>query len=372
MLASAKKFLANAALTLVTLAVTFALCEVAVRALYKDQTVLFPRYHTDYRYGRYTIRGIRPHADYWMTSVDGSWRLVANAKGFRATREYSYAKPANVLRVLALGDSHTQGYEVRQEFTFSAVLERYLVRHGTAAEAMNSGVSGFSTAEELVLLENEGIKYAPDAVVLGFYGNDFEDNVRAGLFGLDAEGRLTEKKHEHIPGVRVQNLVYAVPMVQWLSENSYFYSLLFNNVWEYFKARLPSAAPEAAAERAVATSDPTSEYQIKLAAALIERMHRFCVERGVRFIVVDIPRPSARYRYNRSTPPELLERLSAAGIEVITSQSLVEDFAGVAELHLPHGHRHISELTHLRIGAEVGRRLLAPPPGRSAPAVERH
>ena len=34
--------------------------EVAVRALLKDQTVMFPRYHTDYRYGQYTLRGIRP------------------------------------------------------------------------------------------------------------------------------------------------------------------------------------------------------------------------------------------------------------------------------------------------------------------------
>lgn len=368
-----KGILANVALFLGALGITFALGEVAVRVLYKEKTVLFPRYHTDYRYGPYTIRGIRPHADYWMTSVDGSWRVVTNSRGFRSDREFAYPKPAGRTRVLVLGDSHTQGYEVRQEFTFSEVLQRVLAGRGQPAEAMNAGVSGFSTAEQLVFLENEGAKYAPDAVVLGFYANDFEDNLKAGLFGLDAQGRLKELKYEHIPGVRAQNFIYALPATRWLSENSYFYSLLFNNVWEYFKAKLASSVPASAdqpqvagradAEYAVSTSESYTPYQIELAAALIERMHRFCAERGARFIVVDIPRPSVRYRYNRSAPPELVARLEAAGIELISSQSLVDAFAGAAELHLPHGNRHISEFTHVLIGTEVARRLLAPPPG---------
>ena len=29
--------------------------------------------------------------------------------------------------------------------------------------------------------------------------------------------------------------IYSIPSVKWLSENSYFYSLLFNNTWNYFK-----------------------------------------------------------------------------------------------------------------------------------------
>ena len=67
-----------------------------------------------------------------------------------------------------MGVSNTQGFEVRQEHTFSAVSERYLRREGTSAEVINAGVSGFSTAEALVLLENEGINDKPDVVVLGF------------------------------------------------------------------------------------------------------------------------------------------------------------------------------------------------------------
>jgi len=367
-----KRFFANAALTFFALALALGAGEFAVRLLYKDSTVLFPRYHTDYQYGRYLIRGIRPNSEFWMTSVDGSWRFTTNSRGFRNTQDFSYEKTPNTSRVLSLGDSHTQGYEVRQDFTYSAVLERYLATHkGGKAEVINTGVSGFSTAEALVLLENEGFKYRPDAVVLGFFANDFEDNLKAGLFGLDDQNRLVERSFEHIPGVRLQNLIYGLPPVRWLGENSYFYSLLFNRVWDFFKARLASLAaretaksePGATAtspgpEYAVPTQSTFTPYQIALAAALIERMHKFCVDKGIRFFVVDIPMGAGRYRYKTSMPPELVARLVAARIEHIESRQLLGDLDGTVETNVPHGHNHISEFTHTMIGIEVGKRLM--------------
>jgi lysophospholipase L1-like esterase len=366
MSALAKKILANLALMLGALACALAVGEIAVRLRYKNETVLFPRYHTDYRYGRYTIRGIRAGAEFWHSSVDGSWRFVTNSKGFRNAKEISYAKPANTFRVLSLGDSHTQGFEVHQDNTFSAVLERFLTHRNLPAEVINAGVSGFSNAEELAFLENEGIKYRPDAVVLGFFANDFEDNLKAGLFSLDSNGQLREESYAHVPGVGIQNIIYAIAPIRWLSENSYFYSLLFNRVWDYSKSRLAqrageSRSPSAAAENAeyaIPTVRIRSTYDIALAAALIERMHRVCKERGIRFIVVDIPVRPARRRFTSSLPPQLVERLSASGIELVGSQKLFQDLDGAVDLHVPHGHNHLSELGHALIGVEIGRRLL--------------
>ena len=366
-----KKALANFALVILAFCLASGIGEGVVRFLYKDKTVLFPRYHTDYQYGRYRIRGVRPNMEYWMTSVDGTWKFVTNSRGFRNTKDFSYTKPANTLRILSLGDSHTEGYEVRQDQTFSAVLERYLNSRGKTAEVIDAGVSGFSTAEELVFLENEGIKYQPDVVVLGFFANDFEDNLKAGLFGLDPNGRLTAEKYEHIPGVRIQNLIYSFPPVRWLSENSYFYSLLFNKVWEFFKVRLAASAEKQAAARdnaastasktfeyAVPTSATFSKYEIDLAAALIGRMQRFCEKRGVRFIVVDIPRSLGHYRYKSSLPRALVESLVADRIEYLSSTDLLQKYDGAAEFHVPHGDHHISAFTHTLIGTEIGRRLM--------------
>jgi len=261
------------------------------------------------------------------------------------------------LRVLSLGDSHTQGYEVHQDATFSAVLERYLRSHGTRAEVLNAGVSGFSTAEELAFLENEGYKYQPDVVVLAFYANDFEDNLKADLFGLDKAGGLVEHKHEHIPGVRIQNVIYSIPGVKWLSENSYFYSLLLNNVWEYFKARLTRNA--LATEYAVAT-ESASKHEVDLAVALIERMQRFCHNHGIRLIVVDIPAQGKPYHFADSLPPAAQQALKAEQIEYVSSHALFADYDGAVALHVPHGHQHITELTHAAIGVELGRLIARP------------
>ena len=349
-----KKLLPNLLLVLATLAITGAFGELVVRLAFKQQTVLFPRYHTDYKYGDYTIRGIRPNSDFWHTSVDGSWHFVTNDRGLRDKRNFAYEKPPGVLRVLALGDSHTQGYEVRQEATYSAVLERYLVAHSVQAQVLNAGVSGFGTAEELAYLIGEGYKYKPDVVVVGFYANDFDDNLKSGLFGLDDRGRVVDKAKSHLPGVKIQNVIYAIPGVRWLSENSYFYSIAFNGVWAFFKSRLEKSARF---ESAIGSASGHSQQDVELTVGLLERMNRFCKERNVRMIVVDIPTMPAQYHFESSVPDRMRQQLADAGIELIDSHALLDNLDGAAEFHVPHGHNHISELTHSLIGVRLGERI---------------
>jgi hypothetical protein len=360
-----RRLLAKLLLALVSLAVAGVAGELMVRAVLKQDTVLFPRYHTDYHYGEYTLRGIRPHSVFWHTSGDGSWRFVTNNRGLRDVRDFDYQKPPGALRVLALGDSHTQGYEVRQEATFSAVLERYLQAHRLKTQVLNAGVSGFSTAEELAYLTSEGYRYQPDVVVLGFYANDFDDNLKAGLFALDDTGRLVPKSYTHIPGVRIQNIIYALPGVRWLSENSYLYSLAFNGAWEFFKAKLRQ---DAQFEMAVGSAMGRSKSEVDLAVALIESVSRFCVDHGIRLIVVDIPSATDNpYHFDSSVPDTMREQLAAAHIELLDSRVLLANFEDATELHRLHGHAHISELTHALIGVELGKRIAPHPNGQGAP-----
>jgi hypothetical protein len=366
--------LANGALMLVFLCAALALGEAVVRLLFKhkEHALLFPRYHTDYRYGEYRLRGIRPSAEFWHTSVDGSWRFRTNSQGFRNERDVAYTKVSGTVRILAIGDSNTQGYEVRQEYTFSAVAERYFHYRGLRAEVLNAGVSGYGTAEALAFLENEGYKYHPDVVVLGFFANDFEDNLRAGLFELDSSGTLVPRKYEYLPGVSIQNLIYRIPGVRWLSENSYFYSLAFNGVWMYFKNRAAelaklsherhapaggaSHAPASTFEYAVPKKVSLSEYDVALAVALIDRMQRFCRAHGIRLLVADIP-DARGMRAVPSMPPALATRLQALGVEIVSGSVLLEPYDGTAETHVPHGDHHISEFTHTLLGVAIARRV---------------
>lgn len=205
----------NLVLVLASMLVTCLIAEFALRMMMPG-ILLFPRFHAAAHYGDYTLRDTLPNAHFTHTSVDGSWDYVINAQGFRDRVNYAYAKPAGTLRVLALGDSHTMGYEVRQDATFSEVVKRRLAAQWGAVEVLNTGVSGYGTAEELAFLENEGLRYDPDVVVLAFFRNDFEDNLKAGLFRLDGDKLIAVKK-EHLPGVRTLSLVNAIPGVPWLS-----------------------------------------------------------------------------------------------------------------------------------------------------------
>ncbi len=258
-----RRVAATLLLMVVALGCSFGMAEIVVRVLMADTTVLFPRYHTDYHYGDYHLRGIRPNEKFLHTSIDGQWEFVTNSAGFRNNRDFAYDKAPGRARGAALGDSHTQGHEVRQDATYTEVLHRYLSVGKRNAEVLNAGVSGFGTAEELAFVENEGYRYHPDVVVLRVLCNDYEDNLKSGLFELDAQGELVERKREHIPGVKIQNFIYAIPGVKWLGEHSYFYSLLFNTVWNYFKYSLTTTSVKRRASRPSSQCRPRSVIRIR-------------------------------------------------------------------------------------------------------------
>jgi len=362
------RLLANLALLAVITALSCAGGEATVRWLYADSVVLFPRYHTGARYGEYQLRRLRPDTTFVHRSVDGLWEFRINGQGFRDTREYAYTKSPDAVRVLVLGDSHTQGFESRQESTYAEVIERTLERAGLAAEVMNTGVSGFSTAEELAFLEAEGFRYEPDVVVLGFFANDLEDNLKAGLYALEGD-QLVVRSREHVPGVRVLDALNALPPLRWASEHSYLYSLLLNTAWDRAKAALLSnAEAELATEFAVPTQS-VSSYAEGLAVKLVERMHELCRRHGAVLVFLDLPVEDGQDGFRSSLPPHLEASLRAASDAFVSSEDALGRYRGLVEFHVPHGQRHISEFTHLMLGmraAEEILRLREPPLGATA------
>ncbi len=183
-------------IVLISTIIALLIAEAVIYSLYKDRIVLFPRYVTDVQYNDFHIRRNVPNAHYWHKSVDGEWEFTINSRGFRDLREFKYSKSPDVVRVLVLGDSFTVGYEVRQDQTYASILEGYLRKNGLNAEVINAGMSGNSNAEELVFLEQEGVKYEPDVVILGFFLNDLMDNIRANMYRLGDDNHLVLHKKE--------------------------------------------------------------------------------------------------------------------------------------------------------------------------------
>ena len=97
----------------------------------------------------------------------------SNSKGIRGSREFAYEKPARVTRIVVLGDSFTFGEEVGDDETYSHYLQALLPN----TEVLNLGVHGYGHDQMLIYLEEEGLKYRPDIVILGFMPDDMERNV---------------------------------------------------------------------------------------------------------------------------------------------------------------------------------------------------
>ena len=350
------RWLANVSVALASTLLSLVIAEVATRLILGNSIVLFPRYFVAAGYDGVTLRRLIPNSTFWHTSVDGSWEFRTNARGFRDDEDYKYEKTAGQRRILVLGDSHTQGYEVHQSSTFAKVLERRLRQKGLDAQVLNAGISGFGTAEELMFLEHEGMKYHPDMVVVALFENDFDDNVKSDLYRLK-DGTLAVNKTRHTPGVEPIALMNAVPGASWLSQNSYLFSLLINTAWETAKKALSIAGrKQLTTEYAIRRSE-IGKYERELVVALIERMKAVTHAAGIPLVVVEIPSidPSGRMAWLPSVPDDLVPAISSACDVYVPASAYL---AGVETVHVPHGQRHISEQTHARI-AEVLDRVVS-------------
>lgn len=105
--------------------------------------------------------------------VFGDKILNTNSKSLRGKVEYSYDKPSNKTRILILGDSFTFGDEVSDTETYPHYLQEMLPQ----TEVINFGVHGYGHDQMLIYFEEEGIKYRPDVVILGFVYNDMLRNT---------------------------------------------------------------------------------------------------------------------------------------------------------------------------------------------------
>ena len=141
----------------------------------------------------------RPSLNFRYTD-EGDAIVSTNIFGHR-DREHDIKKPEGVFRIAVLGDSYAQAYQVNQKEAFWAVLEDRLNQSdafGKKVEVLNFGVSGYGTAQELLMLRHKAWNFDPDFVLLAFLtGNDVLNNSKTlepekirPFFSLNGEGKL--------------------------------------------------------------------------------------------------------------------------------------------------------------------------------------
>jgi len=97
--------------------------------------------------------------------------ISINHYGFRG-RDYSLEKPPGVYRIVVLGDSITFGNNLPADQNYPALLEKIFSRNGKHVEVLNLGLGGYDTLQEVATLEDVGLQFSPDLVILGYCIND--------------------------------------------------------------------------------------------------------------------------------------------------------------------------------------------------------
>ena len=115
--------------------------------------------------------------------------------------EVAIPRTDDALRILVLGDSVAYGPHVPPQRTFPNQLERILSeRTGAPVEVVNTGVTGYTTFNELQYYKQEGRRFDADLVLLAFVLND--------VVNPRLHWNYTREKVRNIPPEAIPNAEY--------------------------------------------------------------------------------------------------------------------------------------------------------------------
>ena len=225
-------------------------------------------------------------------SLDGR-RISVNPSGYRG-RELPLPKTGDGTRLVVLGDSIAFGLGVHDEETFSSLLDS----RDNGFEVVNLAVQGYDPGQELLVLLQDGLRYAPDVVVLEFcVSNDYaEAMLPVSLYDgkkLKPRFRLVGNRLTLVP---LPPLQFPSAARVWLSD----YSHLFNR-----SAMLWRPAPPRAADWHTRYNEAMRDEDdaLQLSLALVRAMSDVCRERGIAFLVATFPdRSSYRQKLANRRP----------------------------------------------------------------------
>ncbi|MFC2140448.1 SGNH/GDSL hydrolase family protein [Candidatus Auribacterota bacterium] len=99
---------------------------------------------------------------------------MTNSLGFR-DQEHSIVKSPGTYRIIILGDSIASGLKISSYLkTFPYLLSQKMNNQKKAIEVINFGVSGYNTKQEVAILEDKGLLYNPNLILLSYCLNDRE------------------------------------------------------------------------------------------------------------------------------------------------------------------------------------------------------
>jgi lysophospholipase L1-like esterase len=196
-----KRLLQGLALSLTSLALFLAACEIALRiAGYGNLEIYDPDPSLYWR--------LRPNQN-CFTKI-GRKPVHINSHGTRGP-EFETAKPSRAFRVLSLGDSRTFGWGLTEAETYSSQLQVLLQKKagpGRKIEVINAGVNAWSYPQMLLYFRDTGLQFQPDVVVL----------AEANLWTQFSEKNSADFVQAFMWRVRLKNSLRRFALYHWVVE----------------------------------------------------------------------------------------------------------------------------------------------------------
>lgn len=144
--------------------------------------------YTEKRFGYYRVSNKHPNNEYWIKpknlskkfkSNEFSYDRKANSLGYR-DKEWQWEDMKDKTRILALGDSFTEGAGTHNDSTWLKFFERKL--NDTSCYFMNGGISGSDPVFDAYKLTHTFSKFKPNYVIACINRTDIEDIILRGGF----------------------------------------------------------------------------------------------------------------------------------------------------------------------------------------------
>lgn len=230
------------------------------------------------------------------------YELRTNSLGLRDI-EHPLEKGVDEIRLLAIGDSFTEGQGAPFDDTWLSVLGRNLNRTGGEGRytVIAGGVAGSDPFYEYRLLMDTLLAYQPDIVMLALNASDINDTILRG------------GNERFLPGNRVRGISDAPSgVLVWLYEHSHFSRFILFETVDFTHLLMTKS------ERARRAVDARKKVE-----SLIIELDTQLTERGIKFILVVMPtsKETEHDQYDDVTDLQaLLDTVNAGGVFTIDTK----------------------------------------------------
>jgi SGNH hydrolase-like domain, acetyltransferase AlgX len=266
---------------------------------------------------------LRPNARGRMTSPEYSAEVRINSLGFRG-EEISSEKKPGVYRVLFLGASFVYGNGLGEDETLPFFVGQELNRKKLGNfEAINGGVYGYSTAQDVELFMKYGLPLKPDVVVILVKTEGMVLSTE--WTELDSDGRLRRKQKtsQYKDSRRITRFI---PGAAWLRERSHLFKFVGMRVLPVLKIGAAQKSEDPSTQKIDQTSpvdELSPEYYrdergpFRVTVALLSRLASVAQKHGIRTVLLTLGSPRD-FEGGKVVPVRMLphEQLVTASLQV--------------------------------------------------------